>query len=87
MYSQACECEGVAGLITAPSAPRLIAKSPVGVSVWTEVLLNKFLFSRATYNLCTDYAYRGLPIAPGTLTGGLKRIAPLFNPLIAQLVS
>jgi transposase len=86
MYSQGCECEGVPGLITAPSAPRLIAKSSVGISVWTEVLLNKFLFSRATYNLCTDYAYRGLPIAPGTLTGGLKRIAPLFNPLIAQLI-
>ena len=86
MYSQACECEGVPGLITAPSAPRLIPKSTVGVSVWTEVLLNKYLFSRATYNLCMDYAYRGLPIAPGTLTGGLQRIAPLFKPLITQLV-
>lgn len=85
MYTPACECEGVAGVVTAPPAPRLIPKSAVGVSVWTEVLLNKFLFSRATHNLCTDYAYRGLPIAVGTLTGGLKRIAPLFKPLIAQL--
>jgi transposase len=61
-------------------------KSAAGISIWTEVLLNKFLFSRATYNLCTEYSYRGLPLAPGTLTGGLKRITPLFNPLIAQLV-
>ena len=86
MYAQGCECDGVAGLITASPPPRLIAKSAVGISVWTEVLLNKFLFSRATYNLCTDYSYRGLPLAPGTLTGGLKRIAPLFQPLITQLV-
>ena len=86
MYSQACECEGVPGIMTAPPAARLIAKTSVGLSVWTEVLINKFLFSRATYNLCTDYAYRGLPIAPGTLTGGLKRITPLFTPLIAKLV-
>ena len=86
MYSQGCECDGVPGLITAPPAPRLIAKSATGISIWTEVLLNKFLFSRATYNLCTDYSYRGLPIAPGTLTGGLKRITPLFSPLVAQLV-
>ena len=86
MYARACECDGVVGLITAPPAPRLIAKSPVGISIWTEVLLSKFLFSRATYNLCTDYAYRGLPLAPGTLTGGLKRIAPLFKPLITELV-
>ncbi|MCK5191360.1 MAG: IS66 family transposase, partial [Methylococcales bacterium] len=84
MYAQACACEGVLGLITAAPAPRLIAKGSVGISVWTEVLLNKFLFSRATYNLCIDYAYRGLPIAPGTLTGGLKRIAPLFKPLLVQ---
>jgi transposase len=86
MYSQACECAGAPGVITAPPAPRLIPKGVAGISIWTEVLLNKFLFSRATYNLCTDYAYRGLPIAPGTLIGGLKRIAPLFNPLVAQLV-
>ena len=86
MYAQACECDGVPGLVTAPPTPRLIPKSAVGISIWTEVLLNKFLFSRATYNLCKDYGYRGLPIAPGTLTGGLKRITPLFSPLIAQLV-
>ena len=86
MYTQDCDCDGVPGLITAPPAPRLIPKSSVGLSVWTEVLLNKFLFSRATNNLCTDYAYRGLPIAQGTLTGGLKQIAPLFEPLTAQLV-
>ena len=86
MYTQGCECDGVAGLITAAPAPRLMPRTSVGISVWTEVLLNKFLFSRATYNLCTDYAYRGLPIAPGTLTGGLKRITPLFKPLIARLL-
>lgn len=86
MYAQACGCDGVSGLVTAPPAPRLIPKSAVGISIWTEVLLNKFLFSRATNNLCKDYGYRGLPIAPGTLTGGLKRITPLFSPLIAQLV-
>lgn len=84
MYARACECDGVPGLITAPPALRLIPKSSVGISVWTEVLLNKYLFSRATYNLCIDYAYRGLPLAPGTLTGGLKRIAPLFKPLLAR---
>ena len=86
MYAQACQCHGVPGLITAAPAPRLISKGSMGISVWTEVLLNKFLFSRATYNLCIDYAYRGLPIAPGTLTGGLKCIAPLFKPLLARLV-
>jgi transposase len=31
-------------------------------------------------------AYRGLPLAPGTLTGGLKRIASLFTPLLDAMV-
>lgn len=85
MYAQACECSDAKGIITAPPAPRLIPKSSIGVSVWTEVLINKFLFSRATYNLHTEYVLRGLPIAPGTLTDGLKKIAPLFQPLMEQL--
>lgn len=86
IYAQACQCDGVKGIITAPPAPRLIPKGSIGISIWTEVLINKFLFSRATYNLCIDYAYRGLPLSPGTLTGGLKKIAPLFEPLLDQFV-
>jgi len=86
MYVQGCQCEGVTGLITAPPAPRLIPKSGIGISVWKEVLLNKFLFSRALNNLCIDYTHRGLRIAPGTLTGGLQKIAPLFEPLVNELV-
>lgn len=86
MYAQNCQCEGVTGLITAPPAPRLIPKSGIGISVWREVLLNKFLFSRALNNLCIDYTHRGLCIAPGTLTGGLQTIAPLFEPLVNELV-
>lgn len=86
MYTPHCQCEGISGLITAPPAPRLIPKSGIGISVWREVLLNKFLFSRALNNLCTDYSHRGLPIAPGTLTGGLKKLVPLFEPLVKELI-
>lgn len=87
-YAKACQCEDKLNpaIITAPPVPRLIPKSSIGISIWTEVLLNKFLFSRATNNLITDYSYRGLPIAQGTLTGGLKKMAPLFEPLIEQLI-
>jgi len=84
-YVRRCQCTEVPGLITAPVAPRLIPKSGIGLSVWTEVLLSKYLFARATHNLCTDYAFRGLLLAPGTLTGGLKKIAPLLMPLLSRL--
>lgn len=86
MYVQRCQCTEVKGLITAPPAPRLIPKSGIGISVWREVLLNKFLFSRALNNLCVDYQHRGLPIALGTLTGGLQKLVPLFEPLVNELI-
>ncbi len=66
---------------TAPPAPRLIPKSPLGVSVWVEVLLGKYLHSIPTNRLCADLESLGAPIAPGTLAGGLQKLVPLFEPL------
>lgn len=82
-----CECERgkLPGIIAAAPAPRLIPKSSIGVSVWVEVLLNKFLYSCPTNRLCTDFGYQGLPISPGTITGGLKRLSELFKPLVEAM--
>ena len=84
-----CKCEQnkFPGIITAPPAPRLIPKSPIGVSVWVEVLLDKFLFSSPTNRLCTDFGYQGLPISQGTITGGLQRLVELFKPLAEAMLA
>lgn len=81
-YQKGCQCPQTPGIITAPPAPRLIPKSPVGVSVWTEVLLGKFHHARPLNRICADFKHHGLPLAQGTLTDGLQRIAPLFEPLM-----
>ena len=49
-----CGCPDVPFLITAPPAPRLIPKSSLGVSVWVEVLLQKYQHSIPTNRLCSD---------------------------------
>ena len=85
-YKPSCQCPGVPGLITAPPALRLIPKSPVGITVWVEVLLGKYLYAQPTNRLCADLKNLGAPIALGTLTGGLKALAPLFAPLGAALL-
>jgi len=87
VYAQACRCDGVPGIIAATPEPRLFPKCANGLSVWTEILLSKFLFARATNNFCRDYDYRGLPISTGTITDGLKRMAPLFKPLIDEFTN
>jgi transposase len=85
VYRRGCQCQGGGGLIIAPPEPRVYPKASLGVSVWAEVLLDKYLSGRPTYRLCQSLADRGLALSPGTLTDGLRRLEPLFEPLVAAL--
>src|SRR5216683_4100038 len=80
-YHKTCGCPQVSGIVTAASAPRVMPKSPLGVSVWTMVLLDTYLYGRPTHRFCEEWRHDGLPLAQGTLTDGLHRIAGLFEPL------
>jgi transposase len=80
-----CGCPHVKGIVTAPPAPRVIPKSPLGVSVWTMMLLDKYLYGRPTHRLCEELRHYGLPLSQGTLTDGLQRIAVLFESLMPAL--
>ncbi len=84
-YQKACECPEVPGIVTAPPAPRVIPKSPLGVSVWTMVLRDKYLYSRPTHRVCQELEHHGLHLSQGTLTDGLQRIKVLFEPLMPVL--
>jgi len=85
-YRPICSCGSHPGIITAPAPGRVIPKSILGVSVWVTVLLDKFLFYRPTYRLRADLSTQGLDLSQGTLTDGLQRLLPLFEPLYAHLV-
>jgi transposase len=84
-YQKGCQCPQGPGIITAPPAPRLIPKSPLGVSVWTRVLLDKYLYSRPTHRLCQELEHQGLHLSQGTITDGLQRLKGLFEPLMPVL--
>ncbi len=84
-YHKTCECPQVPGIVTAPPAPRVIPKSPLGVSLWTTVLLDKYLYGRPTYRFCEQFTHHGLPLSQGTLTDGLQKIAVLFEPVMTKL--
>jgi transposase len=80
-----CGCLQVPGIVTAPPVPRVIPKSPLGVSVWTTVLLDKYLYGRPTYRLCEQFKHHGLHLSQGTRTDGLQKIAVLFEPVLSKL--
>ena len=80
-YRPVCDCGCVPGIVSAPPPPRLIERGKFGVSVWTTVLLDKFLYGRPSHRLLHDLADHGLDMSAGTLAGGLQALAPLFEPL------
>jgi transposase len=86
-YKPTCRCGAVPGIVTAPPAPKLIPKGMFGVSVWVTILLDKFQFLRPTHRLLADLKTHGLDISQGTITDGLKTIAPLFDPLYEAIIA
>jgi transposase len=85
-YRPTCGCGAHPGVVTAPPPPRLIPKSILGVSIWVAVLLDKYLFYRPTYRLLADWDTLGLKLSLGTLTEGLNRLVPLFEPVYEAMV-
>jgi transposase len=79
-----CDCPGPR-TITAPPAPKLIPKSLLGVSVWVEILLDKFASYRPTQRLLEQWRLLGMDLAAGTVTDGLQRLEPLFQPILEAL--
>lgn len=86
-YRPTCSCGQHPGIVTAPPAGKVIPKSILGVSIWVSVLLDKYLFYRPTYRLLQDWASHGLDLSLGTLTGGLQRLLPLFEPVYQALIT
>jgi len=84
-YRKTCQCSGTPGIVAAPPPPRLIPRGKYGVSIWVHLLLSKFSYGQPTHRLLRDWSDYGLTLSPGTLTGGLRTLVPLFEPLVEAL--
>jgi transposase len=84
-YRPSCDCEWLPGIMTAPVPARLIPKGILGISVWVEILLGKYLYAQPTNRLLQSWASIGLDLSQGTIIGGLKSLAPLFTPVVEAL--
>src|SRR6202007_3148372 len=80
-YKRTCPCSGQRTW-TAPPLPKLIPKGLLGVSVWVEILVDKFASQRPTERLLNQWQLLGLDLAPGTVTDGLRCLQPLFQPVM-----
>ena len=79
-YRRTCTCDGPITL-TAPPPPKLIPKGRYGISVWVEILLDKYFSYRPTERLLASWRLLGLDWAPGTVTDGLEQLEALLRPI------
>lgn len=86
-YKRTCSCQNLPAIITANGPDKLVPKGAYGDSVWVQVLLDKFLLYRPTYRFLESLKLVGLNIAQGTITDGLKRLSPLFQPIYHQIIA
>ena len=75
------------GIVQRTRSRQTHPQSQLGVSIWVTVLLDKFAFGRPTQRLRATSPSHGLDLSAGTLTDGLQRLVPLFQPLYEALAS
>jgi len=84
-YTPVCQCENLPGLITAPSPNRLIERGKYGISIWVEILLNKYLYGNPTHRFLRMLSDADIDLSQGTITGGFPKLVPLFEPLLEAI--
>jgi transposase len=84
-YLRTCSCPDLPMVVAAPIVPRVLPHSPLGISVWVQILLDKYNYCRAMHKQLDDLRSHGLGLASGTVIGGLKRLATLFAPVYNKL--
>jgi len=77
-----CQCDGGPQLMTAPGPHKLIPNCRIGISIWTELLVSKFHFGQPLHRTLSSFALRGMNLPQGTITGGMKNLIKLFEPIV-----
>lgn len=84
-YKKTCKCPQTPGIITAPLPPKLIPKGILDTSVWVKIILDKYYLYRPTNRFLRELDLYDVDISQGTVTGGLKKIALLFDPILEKI--
>jgi transposase len=84
-YVAQCKCEGKK-IVTAPGPGRLYPRTAIGNSLWVHLVVQKFLHGIPTNRTLKDLSLYGFALAEGTVTGGLKVINELLEPLQEEIV-
>ena len=84
-YQKTCQCPETPNITVAPPPPRLINKGKLGVSVWVELLLNKYAYGIPINRQLESYKTLGLHLSQATISFGQEAITPFFEP-VAEVI-
>lgn len=84
-YIPSCKCPGNKGIVTAKGPAKLMPNSRYGASIWIHILIRKYRFQIPVARILKNLSLHGLSIPTGSAGDGLKRLAPLFEPVYAAL--
>jgi transposase len=85
-YRCQCHCGVHPAVISAPPPPKLIPKGHLGISIWVYILMQKFVCFGPLHRVLRDLGSHGLDLSAATVSGGLKKLMPLFGPLYQALI-
>jgi len=85
-YLKSCSCQGGSRIVSAPGPAKLIPKGMFSVGFWVRLLMEKYLFQRPLHRTLRMLSLEGLDVSQGTLTGALRRIGELVQPLYALIL-
>lgn len=85
-YKKTCQCSSVPKIVTAPVPPKLIPKGKFTTEFWVRILEQKYRFQIPLYRTLKMLEAEGVRLSQGTITGGLKRIETLIEPLFTMIV-
>lgn len=81
-----CQCDnGQPAILTAKGPGRLLPRSAYGVSIWVELLLNKFRYAIPVNRSIARLEDIEMSLPVGTLTDGLAGLLPLFENLYEKI--
>jgi transposase len=85
-YRPTCKCGVHPPLVSAPPPAKLIPKGHLGISIWVQILIQKFVCFQPLQRVLRDLRSHGLDLSSATVIGGLHKLLPLFRPLYQALI-
>ena len=87
-YVKDCGCaesENNPPLIRASAPPRVFPRALYGPALWTDILVDKFLFQRPLHRISMKYKLLGATVAGSTMSSGMMKIHERIDSLFHKI--